>query len=404
MKVVSSECGLMPKILRIINRLNLGGPTYNAAYLTKYLSPEFQTVLLAGNKDESEASSEFIIRKLGLTPQYIPQMYRRINPLNDWDAYRYIKKFIQEFKPDIVHTHAAKAGALGRYAAYQCRVPVIIHTFHGHVFHSYFNPVKTKIFLEIEKYLADKSTKIIALSEKQKYELSSVYKVCNPEKIGVIPLGYDLTIFQKNQNEKRKKIRKKYQIEDDEIAIGIIGRLVPVKNHELFLKAIKYVTEHSSKKIRAFIVGDGKEREKIQKLANKMNLSCSDNNFNDKSVITLTSWIKDIDEVNAGMDIIALTSLNEGTPLSLIEAQAANKPIVATQVGGVEDIVEINKTALLSPNNNEKLFSNNLLRLIENEELRKQIGNNGYSFVKDKFDYQRLVADTVKLYNQLLQK
>jgi UDP-N-acetylglucosamine:LPS N-acetylglucosamine transferase len=143
---------LMAKILRIINRLNLGGPTLNAALLTKHLSPEHETLLLAGMKDDTEASSEYILSDMGLKPRYISDMHRSINPLNDVKAFIEIKKVIREFNPDIVHTHAAKAGALGRIAAHQCNVPVIIHTFHGHVFHSYFHPVKTKVFIAIDQH------------------------------------------------------------------------------------------------------------------------------------------------------------------------------------------------------------------------------------------------------------
>ena len=143
----------MAKVLRIINRLNLGGPTLNVAFLTKYLEPEFQTLLVSGMIDETEESSEFIAHELGLEPVYIPEMYRDINLFQDRKAYKKLKDIIREFKPDIVHTHAAKAGTLGRLAAINCKVPIILHTFHGHVFHSYFSPLKTRMFLEIEKYL-----------------------------------------------------------------------------------------------------------------------------------------------------------------------------------------------------------------------------------------------------------
>ena len=160
----------MPKILRIINRFNIGGPTYNAAYLTKYLSNDFETLLVGGEKEETEDSSEYIIRNLGIEPVIIPEMHRSINPRNDLIAYRKIKNIIETFKPDIVHTHASKAGTIGRIAALRSNVPVIIHTFHGHVFHSYFNSYKTKIFQNIEQSLAKKSSKIIAISDLQKKE------------------------------------------------------------------------------------------------------------------------------------------------------------------------------------------------------------------------------------------
>lgn len=133
----------MPKVLRIINRFNIGGPTYNAAYLSAYLPPEYETMLLAGSLDEGEESSEHVLDELGLKPVYIAEMKREISPKDDIAAYRKIKQIIKEFKPDIVHTHASKAGTLGRLAAASCGVKVIVHTFHGHVFHSYFGKTKT---------------------------------------------------------------------------------------------------------------------------------------------------------------------------------------------------------------------------------------------------------------------
>jgi glycosyltransferase involved in cell wall biosynthesis len=395
---------LMPKVLRIINRLNLGGPTYNAAYLSKFLSPEFETLLVAGMKDDSEESSEFIVKNLDLHPVYIPEMYRELNPLRDYKSYFKIRKLIRDFKPDIVHTHAAKAGAVGRLAAAHEGVPVIIHTFHGHVFHSYFSPAKTRVFLEIERYLAKRTTKIITLSEIQKHELSSIYKVAPPEKFEIIPLGFDLEKFETGQEAKRKQFRQAYNVADDEIAIGIVGRLVPVKNHRLFLKALSIVATKTSKKIRAFIIGDGEQRNSIELFANELGLQFNNGNPREKNILTFTSWIKDIDVSNAGMDIVALTSNNEGTPVSLIEAQASGKPIVSTSIGGIEDIVVQNKTALLSAINDENALATNLLKLIEDDELRKSFSVTGAGFVRNKFSYQRLCTDMAGFYNSLLSR
>jgi glycosyltransferase involved in cell wall biosynthesis len=197
------------KVLRIINRFNLGGPTFNAAYLTKYLGDDFETLLVGGDKDDTEESSTFILDQLGLEPIIIPEMRRDIGLKEDKIAYQKLKKIIQEFKPDIVHTHASKAGTLGRMAASKCNVPVVIHTFHGHVFHSYFGKTKTLVFKNIERYLARKSTAIIAISDIQKQELFSEHKICKSAKIKVIPLGFDLSRFQENLEEKRISFRKK---------------------------------------------------------------------------------------------------------------------------------------------------------------------------------------------------
>ncbi len=394
----------MPRILRIINRLNLGGPTFNAALLTKHLSPQFDTMLVAGMKEETEASSEFILNKLGLSPTYIPNMYRSLNPFKDLPAYKHIKKIIQDYKPDIVHTHAAKAGALGRLAAYECGVPVVVHTFHGHVFHSYFGPLKTRFYIEVERMLGRMSNRIVAISNEQKRELGETYNICNKDKIATIPLGFDLDKFQQDQINKRIDFRSQYQIADDEVAIGIVGRLVSVKNHELFLQSLKQVLNNSTQKVRAFIVGDGEERSHIEQIARNLNINfaTAENATSQKAPLTFTSWITDIDQVYAGIDIVALSSLNEGTPVSLIEAQAANRPIVSTNVGGVSDVVIENQTALLSPSQNVEQFAANLMRLAEDKNLRNRMGENGYDFVQQRFSYQRLVNDMSKLYHDLL--
>ncbi|MEI6764148.1 MAG: glycosyltransferase [Bacteroidota bacterium] len=395
----------MPKVLRIINRFNLGGPTYNASYLTKYLAPQFETLLVGGRREKSEANSEFIVRSLGLEPIYIDSMHRSINPWYDYIAGREIARYIKDFKPDIVHTHASKAGALGRRAAYNLKVPVIIHTFHGHVFDAYFNGPKSSFYQMIERNLASKSTHIIALSEIQKDDLVNKYHICPEEKVRIIPLGFDLSRFQENQEEKRTAFRKEYLLDDDEVAIGIIGRVVPVKNHTLFLDGIDYLVRHSTKKVRIFIVGDGESRSVVEQKAQQLNLDFVDFTAEKrKATITFTSWLKDVDRVNAGMDIIALTSLNEGTPVSLIEAQASNRAIVSTNVGGIENIVIPGKTALLSDPGNIQQLGDNILMLVENEGLRKELSVSGWEHVKQRFHYTRLVSDMAALYNECLSK
>lgn len=389
----------MKKILRIINRFNLGGPTYNAAYLTKYLENDYETLLIGGKHEKSEKSSMHILDNLGLKPIIIEEMQRSIHPIMDRIALKKIKDIIIEFKPDIVHTHAAKAGALGRKAAYELGVKQIYHTFHGHVFHSYFGKIKTNIYKKIERNLAKKSTKIIAISEIQKQELSEVYKICSKEKIEVIPLGFDFRKFYENQTEKRKDFRKKWKIKDDEIAIGIIGRLVPIKNHVFFINVINKVISKSNTSLRIFVVGDGEEKENIIRKVSAHNLDYS---IDDKiATIQFTSWIKEIDEVNAAMDIICLCSLNEGTPVSLIEAQASGKPIVTTRTGGIENIVVENKTALISDNNDLNKFTENVMSLIKEKDKRTLFSELAIKKSKD-FDYSILVKNIKRLYENSL--
>lgn len=395
----------MPRILRILNRFNLGGPTYNAAYLTKYMSSDFETLLVGGPNDPSEKNSEYIVRQLDIEPHIIPQMKREISPVSDYHAFQHIKSLIREFRPDIVHTHASKAGALGRHAAISMKVPAIVHTFHGHIFDAYFNQVKTSFYKSVERYMAQKSSAIVAISEAQKYDLTQKYRICPEEKVTVIPLGFDLNRFRENMAEKRLLFRKRYKITDDEIAIGIIGRLVPIKNHSMFLDALQIVQARTKKKIRAFIVGDGESREIIKQKAIDLGIHFVNGVGDYKPApLTFTSWITEMDYVNAGLDIVALTSLNEGTPVSLIEAQAAGTPVVSTRVGGIENVVVEGKTALLANRGDVEGFASGLLRLVENDMLRREFSLNGWEQVGEKFHYTRLVKDMEVLYNHLLER
>jgi glycosyltransferase involved in cell wall biosynthesis len=395
----------MPKVLRIINRFNLGGPTYNVAYLSKFMEPQYQTILVGGEKDETEDSSQFILDKLGLKPIIIQEMKREIDIKNDRIAYLKIRQLIREHKPDIVHTHASKAGTIGRLAARAENVPVIIHTFHGHVFHSYFGKLKTLFYKNIERFLALISTRIIAISEIQKNELSEIHKISTKDKIEIIPLGFDLNKFQENTLEKRNLFREKYKLNQHTVAIGIIGRLVPVKNHELFLNAISFLQQTSKIKFKAFIIGDGELRKQLENSAKEKQLEFeTPEKENQNAIVVFTSWIKEVDVALSGLDIVALTSFNEGTPVSLIEAQAAGKPIVSTNVGGIENVVIKNRTALLSDIDKPESFFSNLKTLTEDENLRKEMAAIGWQHVFEKFHYNRLVKDMQNLYEKLLLK
>jgi glycosyltransferase involved in cell wall biosynthesis len=385
------------RVLRIINRFNIGGPTYNAVFLSRYLSDDFETLLVGGLPEEGESDSLHIAAEYNVKPLLIDEMKREPSFSSDRQAYKRIQKIIEEFQPHIVHTHAAKAGALGRRAAKKMKVPVIVHTFHGHVFHSYFGRLKTTIFKQIERSLARNSTGIIAISALQKQELSNIHRICSPEKISVINLGFDLEKFYKNRDLKRIKTRQDFSISEDEIAVAIVGRLAPVKNHSMFLDVVEGVARRSEKKVRFFIVGDGTERAVIEKRIDNMQLSPNIR-------VEMTSWIKDISAFNPGMDIICLTSLNEGTPVSLIEAQASGVAIVSTDVGGVRDIILEGETGFVTPLNDVELFTEKLVELVEDEKKRVKMSQNGWNFVEAKFSYKTLVANMEKYYRELLKK
>jgi glycosyltransferase involved in cell wall biosynthesis len=381
----------------------IGGPALNVSLLTKYLPSEYETTLVVGSPDTHEKKADYLLERLGLETIMIPEMGREISMIDDMIAYRKIKSLIKNLKPDIVHTHTSKPGAIGRWAAAACDVPVVVHTFHGHVFHSYFSPLKTKMYIEIERRLAQKSNKLIAISAGQKKDLTEVYKIAPESKVAVINLGLNLDPFKENMDSKREAFRKQFCLEDDVIAIGIIGRLAPIKNHHLFLDALKAVYNTSNKKIKGFIVGDGECRGLLEKYCVEIGLGFSNPEQQDiTQPIIFTSWRTDIDVVNAGLDIITLTSFNEGTPVSIIEAQAASKPIVSTLCGSIMDVVLENETALLSPNQDPEKFISNLKRVTENDDLRQAMSIRGANFAFSKFGYHRLIHETDSLYQQLL--
>ncbi len=396
----------MYKILRIHNRLIVGGPSLNVTLLSSYLNPEFETKLLVGKKDPLEQDAGYIAQQSGLSPIEITQMRRSILPINDIRAYFQIKKIIKAYKPDIVHTHASKSGAIGRLAASSCNVKMIVHTFHGHVFHSYFNKTISSMIVSFERFLAKKTHVIIAISELQKRELVDTYKIAPAEKIFTIPLGFNLEKYGLEQDKKRTIFREKYGFAEDDIIIGIIGRIVPIKNHAMFVEVAAAVRKNTGVSVRFAIIGDGESLPVIEKKAAELGLSYS--YYLEQPAIgadmVVTSWETAIDQVLAGLDIVVLTSYNEGTPVSLIEAQAASKPVVSTNVGGVEDVITHGENGFLTGVNDVAAFAGYVTQLVNNPQLRAHMGQLGYRNVIDRYSRQRLVRDVKRLYLDFLQK
>ena len=226
--------------------------------------------------------------------------------------------------------------------------------------------------------------------------------MCEEDKVKVIPLGFDLRKFQNNNKTNRNIFRDEFNLLDDDIAIGIVGRLTAIKNQKLFLNSAQIVSQKLKQNIKFFVVGDGEDRDFLFNLCDELGLSYDYvDSKNNVASVHFISWRTDMERVYSGLDIVALTSLNEGTPVTLIEAQAANKPIVTTNVGGIIDIVKENETALIAKNNVDD-FSQKLSLLCDDNKLRKELGSNGYNHVKDLFSYQRLVYDMKELYKSLL--
>lgn len=381
------------KILRIIARLNIGGPARHAILLSEGLDKNnFETIMLAGMPQDDEGDMLYLAKEKGVCPIIIPELGRRLNLRSDLTAFWKIFSRINKEKPDIIHTHTAKAGGLGRLAGllYKCLHPrsriILIHTFHGHVLHGYFNKAKSRIFIWIERFLAGFTHRIIAVSESIRNELIKL-RIAGPEKIVAISLGLELDSFF--------KVRKNGAGSSGDKTVAIVGRLVPVKNHRLFLDAAKRIKEllRGKQRIKFMIVGDGPLRSGIKNYAESLGL--------DKEVV-FTGWKKDLSGVYSEADIVVLTSLNEGTPVALIEAQAAACPCVATNVGGVADVITHGKDGFLSAPNDLESFVENILKLVYNPSLIREMGERGRESVRGKFGKERLVRDMENLYRSMM--
>ncbi len=355
-------------------------------------------MLVLGKPEKGEVMAGDLLAALPVRPVNVESMERGIHLYNDWKAYREIHSIIRKFNPDIVHTHGSKPGTLGRIAAHRLNVPVIVHTFHGHVFHSYFSPVKTRFYLMLERVLARITDRIIALSNHQKKELSNNYRIAGAEKFAVVPIGIDLEKFYTGQERKRIAFRDAYGLTEEEIAIGIVGRLVPVKNHIMFLDAVSLIKSQTQLPVKAFVVGDGEMRQKLEHYCREKGL----NPYGGKETVVFTSWKENVDVVYAGLDVVCLTSLNEGTPVSVIEAQAAGKPVVSTICGGIHEVVRAGETAFLTPSNETGQFAKHLLRLCENNALREKMGENARALMSTQIDAEKMARLSESVYRSLL--
>lgn len=328
----------------------------------------------------------------------INTLKRSINPFNDVFAMITLYKTIKDFKPSIVHTHGSKPGVTGRLAAWFAHVPVIIHTFHGHLFHSYYNRFVSWFIIRLEKILARITAKLVVLGNAQQKEIVQQYKITRPEKIALIPLGINETYCI--DNSEGEDFRKKYHLDENMVAIAIIGRMVPVKNHRFFIDVIdKFKT---NQQVKFFFIGDGILKNDLQEYFSVKGITWSESVKNLSAKVMFTSWLTPVTPALHAMDIVVLTSNNEGTPLTLIEAQLCSKPVVAVNVGGVQDTFINEQSGFLIGTHNADAFADKLKQLIENKTLRVAMGEKGYFFAREKFSKQAEVAAFKNMYAQCL--
>ena len=429
------------KVLRIIARLNIGGPAINTILLSRYMgSLGYETLLVAGQVGSDEGDMSYMAEAEGIKPVILAKLGRRLKPLNDLLALFTILRIIFNFRPHIVHTHTAKAGAVGRAGAAvyngvqsfkfkvqswvhsfsrgtfnntqvsiindRCKV---VHTFHGHVLSGYFSPLKSKFFQLIEKMLAKFTDAIVVVSEAQRTELFGKYGIGKPGQYRVIPLGLNLGRFSQATQEKGGLRSDLGFSRNGESLVAIVGRLTAIKNHSLFLESVSaLMKENSGTRARFLIVGDGDLREDLEKMTAELAL---------KDRVVFTGWMKDLRALYADLDVLAVTSNNEGTPVAVIEAMAAGVPIIATDVGGVRELIsergtqnveleegefEVCERGILVKKGNVEGFAKGLHYLLENPKVRKEIGARGRKYALAHHTKEKLMSNMDMLYRSLL--
>ncbi len=386
-----------PRLLFILNRFVVGGHIFDTIPLAYHLQKDFDILILYGTKKHDEIEAFYLLDTYpGLKIKEIKWLKRSVNPINDLLAFVSISKEIRKFKPAIVHTHGAKPGLLGRIAAYVAGSSAIIHTFHGHFFHSYYGAFVSKAIVLLERVLAKTSTYIIATSKQQWMDLVVRYKIASPDKVKIIHLGIEEAFYTGDHSADRNVFREKFDLKS-KVAIGIIARITEVKNFGLFARVVERVAKRSE--VKFFVIGDGALKGSVQKdLTEKGVRWCSLPGVDASAQVVFTSWIADVAKVLPGLDIVVLTSNNEGTGLSLVEAQLFGKPVVATKVGGVEDTLINGTTGYFALPDNADDFSEKLLQLISNQELRNSMGENAATFAKHKFSKIAEIDNCKSLY------
>jgi glycosyltransferase involved in cell wall biosynthesis len=408
------------KILRIIARLNVGGPARHVVWLSSALNEgEYETRLIAGTVPPGEENMEYFAREHGVAPLFLKEMSRELSLK---DVISFIKAFreMRNFSPDVVHTHTAKAGTIGRAAAFAYKWftwgtligmprPVrIVHTFHGHVFHSYYGRLKTRVFITIEKFLARFATdKIVVITGQQFEEIHKKFGVGRADQFVVIPLGID-TAEIRNAGPSRNRIRAELGLTGTTIAVGLVGRLTEIKDVSLFIEAAgRYIRLFGDEgtRLRFFIVGDGN-------LRNRLETEAAERGAGD--IISFLGNRDDVAEIYSALDIVALTSLNEGTPLSVIEGMAAGRPVVSSMAGGVVDLlgkIEIEKDGFVIcergigiPGRSDEDLLKGLIYLAKDEQLRGRLEESGKAFVNENYSKERLIDDIKELYQDLAGK
>jgi glycosyltransferase involved in cell wall biosynthesis len=385
------------KVLRVIARLNVGGPALHVAYLTEGLAERgYDTTLVAGSLASGEESMAHVARRRGARIVTLPHLAREVSPLNDLLAVRYLARLIRAERPQILHTHTAKAGAVGRVAALlsgDARPPIVVHTFHGHVLRGYFNPLATLAFRTLERWLATLTTRLIAVSPEVRDDLVRL-GVAPREKFTVIRLGIELDERVGAEGEARRETRRRMGISPDAFVVGWVGRMTAVKRTDDVLLAFKGVLDRG---VDAWLclIGDGPDRSRLERRAHDLGIvrRC-----------LFVGYQDDVAPYYEAIDALLLPSANEGTPVSVIEALAAERPAVATRVGGVPDVVRDGVDGYLVDVGDADTLAERLVELAADPAKRDEMGREGRARVLVRYAVDRLVDDVDALYRELLEE
>ncbi|EFK10936.1 glycosyltransferase, group 1 family protein [delta proteobacterium NaphS2] len=397
------------RIIRFIARLNVGGPSIHVYLLTTGLdSKRFHSSLVTGRISPREGDMRYLFESAAEQPLIIEALQRDISPLMDTKAFLHILRLLRHERPHIVHTHTAKAGTTARLAAIIYNYLFngnahTVHTFHGHVFSGYFSRTKSLMIVWVERLLAQKTDVIVAISQTQKRDLVHKFHIAPSDRIKVIPLGFDLTPFL-NSHQNRGVFRKSMGVEDRTLLVGIVGRLVPIKNHMLFLNMAEiFLNENPHLNVKFIVIGDGELRKMLVDYVERRRLV---------NHVEFCGWRRDLPQVYADLQILALTSKNEGTPVSIIEAMASGTPVISTDAGGVSDLLgfpkkdlpemegfTVCKRGILCHNDDAVGFAQGLDCLISMDiSQRDQMVDEAREFVLRTFSNERLLHDMEKLY------
>ncbi len=383
------------KVLRVIARLNVGGPALHVAYLTAGLADRgYDTTLVAGTIAQGEESMAFVADAHNVHVETLGDLHREISPTRDLRAIMQLAQLIRRERPTILHTHTAKAGAVGRIAALLARgarPPIVIHTFHGHVLRGYFGRVKTFGFRTLERWLARTSTALIAVSPEVRDDLVAL-GVAPASKFTVVRLGIDLPRRVDNDDAQRREARRQMGLRDGAFVVGWVGRMTAVKRTELVVRALQDLV---ARNVDAYVVlvGDGPDRDQLERYAHELGVI--------KRCLFL-GYQEDVARFYDAIDVLVLPSINEGTPVSVIEAMAARRPAVATRVGGVPDVVRDGIDGFLVEADDRDALATRLAELAADPELRTRMGEAGRARVIERYSVSRLVDDVDRLYRELL--